>query len=228
MRRRSRAVEAYAERRPIPETRSFEEREIPFRALAHDALVRRIGDETTRMNRLLADVLAREPDAVVPWTQRQMRVGKFGTHMRNEFALHRWDVAGDDPVSLALLSQPELTAHSVEVLGHILPRQGMEAATGVPDGSPVRLRSPRTDDVVLSVHDGSARMTEDREGDGERILQAIRRRGCCSSGAAGRPMARACTARWSTRTSSGSLGSAPATEPAPGGSARGVGSGGET
>src|SRR3954470_24482441 len=51
----ARTVEAYAERRSIPETRSFEEREIPFRALAHDALVRRIGDETTRMNRLLAE-----------------------------------------------------------------------------------------------------------------------------------------------------------------------------
>ena len=37
--------------------------------------------------------------------------------MRSEFALRRWDVAGDDEISLQLLSQPELTHHAIDVLG---------------------------------------------------------------------------------------------------------------
>jgi uncharacterized protein (TIGR03083 family) len=155
----ARTVEAYAEQRPVPDTRGWDEREAPLRALDHATLLRRIVAETDRMNRVLAEVLAREPNAVVPWTQRQMRVASFGTHMRNEFALHRWDLVGDDDVSHDLLAQPELTKHSVEVLGHILPRQGLQAAPAVPDGFTARLRSPDASDVVLSVRDRQARLT---------------------------------------------------------------------
>src|SRR5579883_1548985 len=66
----ARTVEAYAARRPVPETRGFDEREAPFRALEHRALLSRIVSETERMDDLLAQVLAREPEATVPWTGR--------------------------------------------------------------------------------------------------------------------------------------------------------------
>lgn len=56
------------------------------------------------MRSVITEVLAREPDAVIPWTGRQMKVAKFIPHMRNEHALHRWDVAGDDSTSLELLA----------------------------------------------------------------------------------------------------------------------------
>ena len=52
-----------------------------------------------------------------------MKLGKFGTHMRSEFAL-RWGVAGDDDASLELLSDPTLTAHAIDVLGRILLSSG--------------------------------------------------------------------------------------------------------
>jgi len=93
----ARVVEACAEHREVPETRSWAEREAPFGELDHGVLLRRIVDETERMQRVLDAVLAEESDAVVPWTQRQMKVGKFAMHMRSEFALHRWDLVGEVP-----------------------------------------------------------------------------------------------------------------------------------
>jgi hypothetical protein len=63
-----------------------------------------------RMNRVLGAVLSAEPDASFPWTQRRMKVAKFSMHMRSEFAVHRWDLAGGDDASLALLSDPALTS----------------------------------------------------------------------------------------------------------------------
>lgn len=41
-------------------------------------------------------------------------------------ALHRWDLPGDDEISFTLLSQPELTAHAVSVLGRIRVHQTVE------------------------------------------------------------------------------------------------------
>jgi mycothiol maleylpyruvate isomerase-like protein len=130
----ARIVEAYAEGREVPETQPWDVREARFRELDHAKLLRSIVDETERMNRVLSSVLSAEPDATVPWTHRQMSVKKFGTHMRTEFALHRWDVIGDDDASLQLLSQPELTHHAIDVLGAILPRRGFEGTQGVPKG----------------------------------------------------------------------------------------------
>ena len=48
-------------------------------------------------------VLNLQPDAVVPWTGREMVVATFITHTRSELALHRWDLVGDDDVSAVLL-----------------------------------------------------------------------------------------------------------------------------
>lgn len=109
------------------------------------------------MNRVLSSVLSAEPDATVPWTQRQMKLGKFGTHMRSEFALHRWGVAGDDDASLELLSDPTLTAHAIDVLGRILLRRGQQSGEA-PLGFSVHLRAPHQPDVVLTVAGGTAQL----------------------------------------------------------------------
>ena len=98
-----RHLKPYLQGDPVPETRSFEEREAPLQALGHAELLTRLDDEETTMRALVADVLDREPDAIIPWTGRRMAVAKFIPHLRNEHALHRWDVAGEDDVSLELL-----------------------------------------------------------------------------------------------------------------------------
>ena len=168
----ARIVEAYAERRAVPETQPWDVREAQFRDLDHSVLLRRMVDETERMNRVLNSVLSAEPDAVVPWTQRQMSVAKFSTHMRSEFALHRWDLVGDDETSLHLLSQPELTRHAIEVLGRILLNRGFQAGAGVPNGFSARLRSPGDEDVVLSVKQGVAQLALDGDDADSRTLCA--------------------------------------------------------
>ena len=43
-------------------------------------------------------VLAAEPDAVIPWSGWQMPVAKVVPHVRNELAVHRWDFSGDGEV----------------------------------------------------------------------------------------------------------------------------------
>ena len=110
----------------VPRTRTFEEREPAFRAMDDVALQRRLETEEAQMREAIGQVLARDPGAVIPWTGRTMAVAKFLPHMRNEFAVHRWDFVGDDDVSYRLLAQPELTEHAVEVVEGVV---GVEEQT---------------------------------------------------------------------------------------------------
>lgn len=152
----TRHLEPYLAGDPVPATRRFEEREAPYRDLDDQALRRRLEDEEQAVQRIIAEVLAREPDAVIPWTGRQMAVADFVPHLRNEFALHRWDIAGDDEVSDELLAQPELTAHAVGVLGEILLRSGRVHDPRPDEDFDVRLRAEDTPDVQVRVHGGRA------------------------------------------------------------------------
>jgi hypothetical protein len=151
-----RHLEPYLQGDPVPKTRSFEEREAPLRALAHADLLTRLDRDEQRMRAVIADVLAREPEAVIPWTGRQMAVAKFIPHMRNEHALHRWDVAGDDSTSLALLAEPDLIEHSVGVLGAILLVAGRKHDPDPDSDFRVRLRSDGQPDLLVTVERGDA------------------------------------------------------------------------
>ena len=72
-----RHLDPYLQGDPVPKTRSFEEREAPLQAMDHGALLRRLDAEEIRMRRAVDAVLDREPDAVIPWTGRQMAVAKL-------------------------------------------------------------------------------------------------------------------------------------------------------
>ena len=100
-------------------------------------------------------VLATEPDAVVPWSGRQMVAATFITHLRSEFALHRFDLVGDDQISISLLAQPELTDHAVVVLGRALVARG--AGRVIPNFTAV-IAAPDGEDVAVVV-----------DGDGPRL-----------------------------------------------------------
>jgi hypothetical protein len=152
----TRHLEPYSQGDVVPKTRTFEEREPPYRALDDASLGRRLVDEDDKMRSILGQVLAQQPDAVIPWTGRQMAVAKFLPHMRNEFAIHRWDIVGDDETSTELLSQPELTEHAVGVLGRILLLRGAAHDPCPGQDFHLRLRAGAAPDVRVVVEAGQA------------------------------------------------------------------------
>jgi len=106
------------EGRPERPTRGFEEREAPFRELSHEGLLDRLVVENKRK---LAGygALAQQQEPSIRFTGTRMTVEELSTHSRCEAALHRWDLVGDDQTSEELLTQPELTAHAVKILGQM-------------------------------------------------------------------------------------------------------------
>jgi hypothetical protein len=141
---------------PVPPTRSFEEREAPLQAMDHQALLTKLEAEEQRMRTAVDDVLAKDQEAVIPWTGRQMAVAKFVPHLRNEHALHRWDIAGDDDTSLELLAGSDLVEHSVEVLGQILLKAGRDHDPDPDAPFAARLRSANQRDLRVVVDGGTA------------------------------------------------------------------------
>jgi hypothetical protein len=85
-----------------------------------------------------------------------MAVAKFIPHLRNEHALHRWDIAGDDEVSGELLGNMELVDHSVGELGAVLLRAGREHDPEPDRDFHVRLRTAGQPDLRVVVEAGHA------------------------------------------------------------------------
>jgi hypothetical protein len=152
----TRHLDPYLQGDPVPRTRSFEEREAPLQALEHPALLDRLDTEEARMRRVVDEVLKQEPDAVIPWTGRHMAVAKFIPHLRNEHALHRWDLAGDDITSGELLGNLELVDHSVGELGQILLAAGRKHDPEPDADFCVRLRAAGQPDLRVLVDRGRA------------------------------------------------------------------------
>ena len=130
-----------------------------MREIEHSALLKRLDAEETRMRLLVDDVLDEQPDAVIPWTGRHMAVAKFIPHLRNEHALHRWDIAGDDEVSGELLGRMDLVDHSVGELGAILLIAGRKHDPDPGADFHVRLRVPGQPDLRVVVDSGTAILT---------------------------------------------------------------------
>ena len=152
----TRHLDPYLQGDAVPATRSFEEREAPYQAMDDEALCRRLVDEEQTARAVIGKVLDQEPEAVIPWTGRTMAVAKFLPHLRNEFAIHRWDFVGDDDLGTELLSQPELTEHAVGILGRILLVRGYKNDPSPGEDFHVRLRTERGPDVRLTVEAGQA------------------------------------------------------------------------
>lgn len=141
-----RVLAAHLDRRPVPQTRGFEEREPPFHQMSDDDRLAALRHVIAELARILERGLD-EPDTWVPWTARQMKVAWFGEHMRSELILHRWDLVGDDEQAISQLAQPWMTTHSVDAVGVPLLRRGAGLA-GTAFTS--RLRVADQPDVVLT------------------------------------------------------------------------------
>jgi hypothetical protein len=154
----TRHLEPFLNGEPVPETRGFEEREAPLQALPHDELLNKLDHEEDRMRRTVDLALQGDPEARIRWTGRQMSVAKFIPHLRNEHALHRWDVAGEDEASGELLGSHDLVDHSVDELGEILLRAGRKSDPEPDAPFAVALRSDGQPDLQIVVDSGRARI----------------------------------------------------------------------
>jgi hypothetical protein len=166
----NRHLDPFLQGDPVPKTRTFELREAPLQAMDHADLLNRLEAEEQRMRGLVADVLERNPESVIPWTGRRMAVAKFIPHLRNEHALHRWDISGDDELSRELLRQSALTEHSVEVLGRILLVAGRKRDPEPDADFYACLRSEGERDLCVFVKDGEASLRWDEHSSGDRCV----------------------------------------------------------
>jgi hypothetical protein len=144
----------------LVETRGFEEREAPYRAMNDSDL----WDALTAQMAELADVAGAgddlPADTDVAWTGRTMKVPWFAEHMREELVLHGWDITGDDAAARAQLGERWMTEHSVEAVGRPLLRRGTAALDfAAADSIEARLRVSGLDDVIVSAGAGSTDIT---------------------------------------------------------------------
>lgn len=147
----ARVLGAHLESDPV-ETRSFDEREGPYRRLADPELWMAF---ETRCEQLVdvcraaaCDLPAETP---IRWTGRTVGPSFFAEHMREEMVLHRWDMTGDDEAAVHSLMQPWMTEHTVRDVGTPLLVRGSTGLDLGPTGHlEARLRAPGTDDVLIT------------------------------------------------------------------------------
>jgi len=129
----------------VPPTVALAEREAPYHRMSFSELRSRLATNHDHMMSAIDIALSEDPAAATPWAGRQMPIAAFVTHARSEYALHRWDLVGDDDIGTELLAQPDLTDHAVHALGEVLTTRGVAAGA---DGD-VRLSSPGRRDISV-------------------------------------------------------------------------------
>jgi uncharacterized protein (TIGR03083 family) len=162
--------------RPTRETRTFAEREAVFVAMPDEQLRQEMVHQTRRKLAAMERLAARGSDATYQFTGRPFTAALAQTHGRSEAAIHRWDIAGDDEISMELLAAPELTRHGVEVLNTLpilceAPRS--RACTARIRKLRIVLRSPSHADVVMDINPDHAQFEVadiDQPADGDAVV----------------------------------------------------------
>lgn len=140
---------------PVRATRGFAEREAPFRDLRPARLRRRFIAEAMRATAAIIDLARR--DLPLPFTGINLAPGTLAAHVDAELILHRWDMTGDDEVSIGALSRPDVVRHAVDVVAAMQPNvMPFQITQGPVQAVRAILRAEGQDDVVLE--DGTVRV----------------------------------------------------------------------
>ncbi|MCC9307802.1 maleylpyruvate isomerase N-terminal domain-containing protein [Kitasatospora sp. RB6PN24] len=153
----ARVLRAFLEGDPV-QTRGFE-REAPYRRMSDAELWAAFAARCAELAEVTeAAATDLHPRTEIGWTGRTVTVPFFAEHMREELIMHRWDLTGDDPTAVAALHEPWMTEHSVLSVGRpLLVRGAAQLDLGPGEAVEGRLRSPGTDDIVVSAGaDGSS------------------------------------------------------------------------
>lgn len=165
-------IEAHFAGAPIPPFGTWAEREPPLQALDDAVLRRRLIASEERMNSAFdALVTSVGPHGVVNEVGFGFPAGELVRHMRQEFAVHRWDLVGDDADGVELLAQPDLLEHCVNMLGDPLLAAGLTRDPAPHDPLDVRLRCPGAPDLLVSVRDGQGRLAFDTAPGGDDVIE---------------------------------------------------------
>lgn len=141
------------------ETRTFEEREQPYRAMNTSDLWDALQHRMTELSEVTAAGDAVPADTDVAWTGRTMKVPWFAEHMREEIVLHGWDITGDDRPAQLRLAEPWMTDHSVIAVGAPLLAKGAAGLDLAPgECFEGRLRVPDSDDIAVTADQDGARV----------------------------------------------------------------------
>ncbi|WP_142393436.1 MULTISPECIES: maleylpyruvate isomerase N-terminal domain-containing protein [unclassified Mycobacterium] len=137
---------------PARATRSWEVREPPFRAMPDAALRERLVDEAFRFESAVAALGESDTIVYTGWT---MSAERLRMHSHSEVVLHRWDLVGDDDVSVRLLSDAAMVGHAVAVFDAVPAlAEAQRWRRTDPRAQPVVLRSGGRPDVVVSPGEG--------------------------------------------------------------------------
>jgi uncharacterized protein (TIGR03083 family) len=164
-------VEAHLDGREVPEFGGWQVREVPYRAWDPRTLRRRVETSERRMTEAFSALLADDPAARVADVGWGLPIAELVKHMRQEYAVHRWDLIGDDEQGLALLGQSDLLAHSVGLLGDSLLAVGMARDPSPDEPLAVRLRCADEPDLVLTVGGGVGRLDLEQPADAPEVIE---------------------------------------------------------
>ncbi|MGE2813784.1 maleylpyruvate isomerase N-terminal domain-containing protein [Mycobacterium heidelbergense] len=145
---RANLIEEYVAGKPARATRSWEVREPPFRAMPDAALRERLVEHAARFE---SNVATLKDDDSILYTGWAMTAERLRMHSHSEAVLHRWDLVGDDGISVRLLSDPAMVSHALaafEALPALAEAQRWHRPNLVP--GPVVLRCGGRHDVVVT------------------------------------------------------------------------------
>lgn len=145
---RASLVAGHLKGEPSRATRSWEVREPPFRAMPDAVLRDQLVEQALRFE---ANVAALGEDDTIAYTGWAMTAERLRMHSHSEAVLHRWDLVGDDDISIRLLADPAMVSHALAAFDGV-PALAEARRWRDPDvvSRPLVLRSGAGPDVVVS------------------------------------------------------------------------------
>lgn len=141
-------VEEHLAGKPTRPTRTWDEREEPYRAMSGGPLRDALIANALRFQRAVGGMDESDTIVFTGWTMS----GKLlRTHSSSEATMHRWDLVGSDPTSVELLGDPALTRHVVTLFTAV-PELDENGRWSQPrfTTEPLRLRAAGQPDVLVT------------------------------------------------------------------------------